>query len=108
MWHINKVIEDRNNSGNNNKARLASLVTRSDLERCDSFIEKVREVRFNWVKQRQVRKFPSLFSRNSQDYSYSNNRDLVDNRTSTRDNVVRSDLRNQSNNNNNQLEYRDL
>ena len=47
---INKVIEDSNNKGNNNKARLASLVTRSDLERCDSFIEKVREERFNWVK----------------------------------------------------------
>ena len=104
VWCINKVTEDSNNNGNNNKARLASLVTRSDLERCDSFIEKVREERFNWVKQRQVRKSQSLFNRNSQDYSYSNNRDLVDNRTSTRDNAVRSDLRNQSNNNNNQLE----
>ena len=40
-----------------NKARLASIVTRSDLDRCDSFIDKVREERFNWVKQRQVRKF---------------------------------------------------
>ena len=30
---INKVIEASNNNGNNNKARLASLVTRADLDR---------------------------------------------------------------------------
>ena len=104
MQGINKVIEASNNNGNNNKARLVSLVTRSHLDRCDSLIEKVREERFNQVKQRQVRKFPSLFNRNRQDYSYSNNRAIVDNRTIIRDNVVRSGLRYQSNNNNNQLE----
>ena len=54
---INKVIEASDNNGNNNKARLVSLVTREDLDRCDHFIEKVREERFNQVKQRQVSKF---------------------------------------------------
>ena len=56
VWCINKVIEDSNNNGNNNKARLASLVTRSDLERCDSFIENVREERFNQVKTKTGKK----------------------------------------------------
>ena len=39
---INKVIEGRNNNGNNNKFGLASLVTRADFDRCDHFIENVR------------------------------------------------------------------
>ena len=63
VQRINKVIKASNNNGNNNKARLVSLVTRSDLDRCDHFIEKVREESFNRVKQRQVSKFQILFDR---------------------------------------------
>ena len=47
VWGINKVIEVSDNNGNNNKARLASLVTSADLDRCGNFIDKVREERFN-------------------------------------------------------------
>ena len=101
---INKVIEASDNNGNNNKARLASLVTRGDLDRCDHFIEKVREERFNWVKQRQVSKFQILYNKNRQGYSYFNNRDIIENRTSQVVNAVRSEFRNQSNDNNNQSE----
>ena len=54
---INKVIEVSDNSGNNNKARLVSLVTSADLDKCGNFIDKVREERFNRVKERQVSKF---------------------------------------------------
>ena len=35
-----------------------------DLEKCSKFIEEVRVVRFNKVKERQVRKFTNLLSRN--------------------------------------------
>ena len=46
------------------KTRLASIVTHVDLDRCISFIEKVRQDRFNKVKDRQVRKFELLSNRN--------------------------------------------
>ena len=42
---INKAIEVSDNNRNNNKARLASLVTSEDLDRCSNFTEKVREER---------------------------------------------------------------
>ena len=38
---INRVIEASDNNRDNNRARLASLVTNTDLERCGNFIEKV-------------------------------------------------------------------
>ena len=40
------------------------MVTQVDLDRCVSFIEKVRQVRFNKVKDRQVRKFDILSNKN--------------------------------------------
>ena len=49
---INKVIDVSDNSRNNNKARVASLVTSADLDRCGNFIEKVREERYIKVKDR--------------------------------------------------------
>ena len=61
--YINKTIED--NCINNNKARLASIVTYAeDLEKCSKFIEEVKGVRFNKVHDRQVRKFTNLLTKN--------------------------------------------
>ena len=55
------------------------MVTQVDLDRCISFIEKVRQERFNKVKARQVRKFDILSNKNkpnqdSYNDSFSNNR----------------------------------
>ena len=75
---INKAIEDRGNRINNNKTKLASLVTSAgDLHKCSRFIKEVRGVRFNKVKERQVRKFSNLLvkSRNTLD----NNRSAINN-----------------------------
>ena len=102
MWHINKIIEVSDNNGNNNKARLASLVTSVDLEKCGNFIHKVRDERFNRVKQRQVSKFHSLYSKNIQ--GQSNNRGRIDNRPNQGVNADRSGLGNHGRDNNNQLE----
>ena len=59
-----------------NKSRLASIVTQVDLDRCINFIEKVRQDRFNKVKDRQVRKFELLSSksRTNQDSNHNFNR----------------------------------
>ena len=45
---INKTIEDKGHNINNNKTRLASMVTSAeDLEKCSKFIVEVKVVRFN-------------------------------------------------------------
>ena len=67
---INKRIEN----SDNNKARLAFLVTSIDLDRCGKFIDKVREERYNRVKARQVRKFQILFSKSKQTKDRNNNK----------------------------------
>ena len=78
---INRVIEASNNNRDNNRARLASLVTSTDIERCGNFIEKVREERYNRVKVRQIRKFQILYGKSRQ-HSNNNVRDLNTNRSS--------------------------
>ena len=62
---INIITEDSDNNRDNNKNRLASLVTSTDLDRCDKFIDK-RGKGNNRVKARQVRKFHVLLSKNIQ------------------------------------------
>ena len=61
---INHKIEVNEDNGNHNKPRLVSIVTQVDLDRCVNFIGKVRQDRFNKVKDRQVRKFELLSNRN--------------------------------------------
>ena len=60
------TIQASKDNGNHNKTRLASIVTQVDLHRCVTFIEKVRQDRFNKVKDRQVRKFDILCSKTKQ------------------------------------------
>ena len=69
---INRTIEESDNNTNNNKTRLASLITTEDLDRCCKFINKVREDRYDRVKARQVRKFHILGSK-SKHYEANNN-----------------------------------
>ena len=85
---INKVIEASDNDRNNNKARLASLVTSADLVRCGNFIDKVREERLNGVKERQVSKFHILYNKNKQ----GDNRVRTDNRQNQGVNTGRQEL----------------
>ena len=49
---INNTIQVNGDNGNHNKTRLASKVTQVDLDRCINFIEKLRQDRFNKVKDR--------------------------------------------------------
>ena len=90
---INNTIKNEDN-GNHNKTRLASIVTQVDLDRCINFIEKVRQDRFNKVKDRQVRKFERLSNKNRtyQD----NNHNFGNNRLAQRCNETRLENNNQS------------
>ena len=69
---ISRTIQGSDNNINNNKTRLASLVTNADLDKCGQFIDKVREDRYDRVKARQVRKFHILCSK-SKNYKANNN-----------------------------------
>ena len=61
---INKTIEDSGNRVNNSKTKLASLVTSAgNLDKCSRFIKEVRGVRYNKVKERQIRKFHNLLNK---------------------------------------------
>ena len=71
---IYRIIENSDNNRDNNKAKLASIVTSTDLDRCGKFNDKVREVRYNRVKARQVRKFQILFSKSKQNKDRDNNK----------------------------------
>ena len=57
---INNTIQVNEDNGNqrvlvvSNKTRLASIVTQVDLDRCINFIEKLRQDRFNKVKDRSL------------------------------------------------------
>ena len=71
---INKTIQARKDQVNSSKAKLVSMVTQVDLDRCSNFIEKVRLERFKHVKNRQVRKLHILISKQNKDQA-NNNRD---------------------------------
>ena len=88
---INQTTEDSGNRINNNKTKLASLVTSAgDLEKCSKFIEEVRGLWFTKVKERQVRKFSNLLARNT---------NALQNNRSVRNNTIQAN--NATNNNNN-------
>ena len=91
---INSKIQASEDNGNYNKTRLTSIVTQVDLYRCVNFIEKVRQDRFNKVKDRQVRKFDILSNKNKpnkgSNHSFNNN-----NRPIQGGNVVSVDNNNQ-------------
>ena len=85
---INKTIQVNEDNGNHNKTRLASIVTQLYLDRCINFIEKVRQDRFNEVKEGQVRKF-DIHSRNNRAEQEDKNLNFNNNRPTQRCNETR-------------------
>ena len=96
---INRIIEESVNNSNNNQARLVSIVTNTHLNRCGSFIDKVREERYNRVKARQVRNFHILFNKSKHFKARDNNNNSNPNRSSQGVNTNR-----QGRSNNNRLD----
>ena len=80
---INKTIEASTNTTNNSRTRLASIVTNTtDLDRCNRFIDKVREEKYSKVKDRQVRKLNILNNKQPGRHNtleQVSNRDRIDN-----------------------------
>ena len=88
---INSTIQASKDNGNHNKTRLASIVTQVDLDRCVSFIEKVRQDRLNKVKDRQVRKFDILSNKNKTNQGSNHSCNNNNNRPTQGGNVVSVD-----------------
>ena len=93
---INSTIQASKDNSNHNKTRLVSIVTQVDLDRCVSFIEKVRDDRFNKVKDRQVRKFDILSNKNKPNQGSNHSSNNNNNGPTQGGNVASLDNNNQS------------
>ena len=102
--YINVILENNGKKLKNSRSRLLSLVTTTTTQgKCIEFIDKVREDRFNKVKQRQVSKFNRLINKtNNKDRETSASSNNILNQSQTgRSNSDQDRIPNSSNNNNN-------
>ena len=60
---INNILDQVDREIQDCRTKLASIILRERLEQCQGFINKVRELRFNKVKQRQINKLNHLVSK---------------------------------------------
>ena len=60
---INNILDQVNREIQDCRAKLASIILQERLEQCQGFINKVSELRFNKVKQRQINKLNHLVSK---------------------------------------------
>ena len=60
---INNILDQVNREIEDCRAKLASIILEERLEQCQGFINKVSELRFNNVKQRQINKLNHLVSK---------------------------------------------
>ena len=63
---VNNILQDNREDIASSKSRLFPIVTDQAIQqKCTEVIDKLREVRFNKVRDRQVGKFTRLLNRNS-------------------------------------------
>ena len=60
---INNILDQVDREIQDCRAKLASIISQERLEQCQGFINKVSELRFNEVKQRQINKLNHLVSK---------------------------------------------
>ena len=60
---INNILEQVDRETQECRAKLASIISQERLEQCQDFINKVSELRFNKVKQRQISKLNHLVTK---------------------------------------------
>ena len=67
---INNILEQVDRETQECKAKLASIISQVRLEQCQDFINKVSELRFNKVKQRQINKLNHLVTKKEGNITY--------------------------------------
>ena len=60
---INSLLDNNSKQIETTRSKIASILPISSYRKCQDFIEKVKELRFSKVKERQVRKFNNLLSK---------------------------------------------
>ena len=60
---INNILDQVDRETQDCRAKLASIISQERLEQCQHFIDKVSELRFNKVKQRQINKLNHLVTK---------------------------------------------
>ena len=70
---INYILDSTSQQLEECRSQLASIISTQRLRECQDFIDKVGEIRFNKVKQRQLNKFNLLINRKEGNITRSNN-----------------------------------
>ena len=70
---INNILEQVDRESQECRDKLASIISQERLEQCQDFINKVSELRFNKVKQRQINKLNHLVTKKEGNITNSNN-----------------------------------
>ena len=70
---INNILEQVDRESQECRAKLASIILQERLEQCQDFINKVSELRFNKVKQRQINKLNHLVAKKEGNITNNNN-----------------------------------
>ena len=70
---INYILDNTSQQLEECRSQLASIISAQRLRECQDFIDKVGEIRFNKVKQRQLNKFNLLINRKEGNITRSNN-----------------------------------
>ena len=60
---INSILDNVGKQTELCRSKLASIISTEKLRECQGFIDKVGEIRFNKVKQRQINKFQNLVNK---------------------------------------------
>ena len=70
---INYIVDNTSKQLEECRSQLAAIISTQRLRECQHFIDKVGEIRFNKVKQRQLNKFNLLTIRKEGNITRSNN-----------------------------------
>ena len=60
---INSILDNVDKQTEECRSNLASIISTQRLRECQGFVDKVGEIRFNKVKQRQLNKFQNLVNK---------------------------------------------
>ena len=70
---INYILDNTSQQLEECRSQLAAIISAQRLRECQDFVDKVGEIRFNKVKQRQLNKFNLLINRKEGNIARSNN-----------------------------------
>ena len=92
---INYILDNTSQQLEECRSQLASIVSTQRLRECQDSVDKVSEIRFNKVKQRQLNKFNLLTNRKEGNITRSNNTNSNNLNSQSGNQINQSNLSNQ-------------